>query len=70
MTRATILQRGIDDDLWPEVVIAMSRMKNVCLTRALEEKTPHQAQFLEEPSARPWLYYLGLAAQRSTSSEV
>lgn len=36
MVRATILERGSDDILWPEIVLAMTHVKNLRPTRALE----------------------------------
>ncbi len=36
MLRATILEGGIDDTLWPEIVLAMTHIKNLRSTRALE----------------------------------
>ncbi len=36
MVRATILEGGIDDTLWPEIVLAMTYIKNLRPTRALE----------------------------------
>lgn len=38
MVRATILEGGMDDTLWPEVVLAMTHVKNLQPTRALEGK--------------------------------
>lgn len=29
MVRATILQGGIDDTLWPEIVLTMTHIKNL-----------------------------------------
>ena len=36
MVRATILEGGMDDTLWPEIALAMTRVKNLRPTRALE----------------------------------
>ncbi len=36
MVRATILKRGIDDTLWPEVVLVITHIKNLRPMRALE----------------------------------
>ncbi len=36
MVRATILEGGIDNTLWPEIVLAMTHIKNLRPTRALE----------------------------------
>ena len=35
MTRATILEKNLDDKLWPEIILAMTYVKNVHLTKAL-----------------------------------
>ncbi len=37
MVRATILEGGIDDTLWPKVVLVMTHIKNLCPTQALEK---------------------------------
>ncbi len=50
MTRATILEGNIDDDLWPELVLAMTYIKNSRPTRALENISPHEAHFHEQPN--------------------
>lgn len=49
MTRATILEGNIDDDLWPELVLAMTYIKNSRPTRALENISPYEAQFHKQP---------------------
>ena len=36
MVRATILEGGIDDTLWPEIVLAITYIKNLQPTRALK----------------------------------
>ena len=43
ITRATILEGNIDDDLWPELVLAMTYIKNSQPTRALENISPYEA---------------------------
>ena len=43
ITRATILEENIDDDLWPELVLAMTYVKNNRLTRAVQNLSPHEA---------------------------
>lgn len=45
MTRATILESNIDDDLWPELVLVMTYIKNSRLMQALENISPHKAHF-------------------------
>lgn len=36
MIKATILERGIEDTLWPEVVLMMTHVKNLRPTQALK----------------------------------
>ena len=43
MTRATILEGNIDDELWPELVLAMTYVKNSRPTKALQNLSPHEA---------------------------
>ena len=48
MTRATILEGNIDDELWPEIVLAMTYIKNNCPTKTLpSNSTPHKVQSQE-----------------------
>lgn len=48
MARATILEGNIQDDLWPEIILAMTYVKNIRPTKALEgNNTPHYAQHQE-----------------------
>ena len=50
MTRATILEGNINDELWPELVLAMTYIKNNRPTRALANNiSPHEAHFHEQP---------------------
>lgn len=50
MIRATILEGNIDDELWPELVLAMTYIKNSRPTRALANNlSPHKAHFYEKP---------------------
>lgn len=49
MTRATILEGNIDDDLWPELVLAMTYVKKNRPTRALQNLSPHEAYTHELP---------------------
>lgn len=37
MVQATILEQGIEDMLWPEVVLAMTYVKNLWQTQVLEK---------------------------------
>lgn len=39
MVRATILERRIDDTFWPEIVLAMTYVKNLCSTYALKDNS-------------------------------
>lgn len=44
ITRVTILEGNIDDELWPKIVLVMTYIKNNCPTRALTSNTtPHEA---------------------------
>lgn len=50
MARATILEGNLSDDLWPEVILAMTYIKNLRPTKALENNnTPYNAQYKEDP---------------------
>ena len=49
MTRATILEGNSDDDLWPELVLAMMYVKNNRPTRAVQNLSPHEAYTHELP---------------------
>lgn len=49
MARACILEGNIDDELWPEVILAMTHVKNIRPTNALGGKSPHELQFNEAP---------------------
>lgn len=60
MTRATILEGNIDDELWPEIVLAMTYIKNNRPTRALASNvTPHKAQSQENTTDVSHLQVLG-----------
>ena len=50
ITRATILEGNIDDDLWPELVLAMTYIKNSRPTQALENISLHEAHFYKQPN--------------------
>ena len=49
MTRATILEGNIDDDLWPELVLAMTYVKNSRPTKALQNLSPYEALTRDHP---------------------
>lgn len=49
MAHATILDGNIDDDLWPEIILAMTHVKNVRPTSSLEDKNPHEVHFNKTP---------------------
>lgn len=49
MTCATILDGNIDDDLWPEIILAMTQVKNVRPTSSLEDKNPYEVHFNRAP---------------------
>ena len=49
MTRATILMENINDELWPELVLAITYIKNNRPTRALANNiSPYEAHFIEQ----------------------
>lgn len=51
LTRATILEGNIDDDLWLELVLAMTYVKNNRPTRALQNNlSPYEAYTHELPN--------------------
>lgn len=45
MACVTILDGNIDDDLWPEIILAMTHVKNVRSTFSLEDKNAHEVHF-------------------------
>lgn len=50
MTKATILGENIEDELQPELVLAMTYIKISCLTKTLTNNlSPHEAHFHEKP---------------------
>ncbi len=49
MTRATILEGNIDDDLLPEFVFAMTYVKNCRPTKALQNLSPYEALTRDHP---------------------
>lgn len=55
MERATILEGGIDDTLWPEIVLAMTHIKNLRPTRAF---TDSMSPFEMQDQALPTLQHL------------
>ncbi len=76
MTRAIILEGNIDDDLWPELVLAMTYVKNNRPTRALQGNiSPHKVSTKEAPNlAHLWVlgstvYVLLHKEERSMKSE-
>lgn len=42
MARASIIERGIDDMFWPKVILAMTYIKNIRPTSALNGLSPHE----------------------------
>ena len=49
MARACILDGNINDNLWSEVILAMTHIKNILPTNALGGISPHESQFNEPP---------------------
>lgn len=55
ITRATILENNLNDNLWLEVIIIMTYIKNLYLTKALNNSnTPYNFQYKKDPN----IYYL------------
>lgn len=51
MVRITILEGGKDNTFWPEVVFAISYIKNLCLIQALERSiSPTEIQDKDYPN--------------------
>lgn len=49
MTRCTIIEGDVPDDLWPEVVLAMVEVKNLRPTNALNGISPYEALEYRQP---------------------
>ena len=49
MARASIIEGGIDDSIWPEVILAMTYVKNLRPEKALQGLSPHQELFKTLP---------------------
>ncbi len=58
VTRATILEGNIDDDLWPELVLAITYVKNNRPTKALQDLSPYES-YTHEPPELAHLQILG-----------
>lgn len=50
ITRATILEGNINDDLWPELVLVITYIKNSYLIRVFNNLSPYKAYFYKQPS--------------------
>lgn len=50
MARASIIEGGIDDSFWPEVILAMTYVKHLRPTKALQGLSPHQELFKTLPN--------------------
>ena len=50
MARALIIKGGIDESFWPEVILAMTYIKNIRLTKAFQGLSPHQKLFKTLPN--------------------
>ena len=60
MTRATILKGNIDDELWPEIILTITYIKNNRPTKALPSNaTPYKAQSQENTTDVSHLRVLG-----------
>lgn len=49
-TRATILEGNIDNDLWPELVLATTYVKNSQSTKALQNLSPYESLTRDHPN--------------------
>ncbi len=49
MTRVTILEDNIDDDLWPELVLVMTYVKNNWPMKALQDLSPYELYIHKSP---------------------
>lgn len=45
MTQFTIFDGNIDNDLWPEILLAMTQVKNIKPTTSFEDKNPYKVHF-------------------------
>ncbi len=59
MTKSTILEGNINDDLWPEMVLAMNYVKNSQLTKALPQNLSLYEAFTRDHPDISHLYILG-----------
>lgn len=50
ITKATILEGNINDDLWSELVLVMTYIKNSHLIKALDNLSPHEVHFYKQLS--------------------
>lgn len=50
ITRSAILEGNIDNDLWPELVLAMTYVKNSRPTKALQNLSPYKALTRDHPN--------------------
>ncbi len=58
MTRATILEGNLDDELWPVIILTMTYIKKFCPTKAVNWDNPYHAQQKSQPDIQhprvPW----------------
>ena len=52
MIKATILERSIDDDLQPELILVMTYIKNSCPIRALKNLIPYKGHLHKWPNMK------------------
>lgn len=75
MARASIIEGGIDDTFWPEVRLAMTYIKNIRPTTALNGLSPHQKLFNSPPDTThlrvlgSTIYFLIHEEERELKSE-
>lgn len=50
MTYTTIMDRNIDDNLWPKVILIITQIKNVKSTKMFEGNIVYKAYFKKSPN--------------------
>lgn len=45
ITHATIFDGNIDNNLWPEIILAITQVKNVRINSSFEDKNPYKVYF-------------------------
>lgn len=50
MTRAIILEKKLEEELWSKIILAITYIKNVCSTKVLNKDNPYNAQQKSQPN--------------------